>query len=347
MKFNAAVISVISVFLFSPGWPAAADNTGTTAAVFLKLPNGAQPSALGNSFTAGQGGVSLFWNPASLFYLNQVEINLNTAFWFEDIKLGSAAISFPVWEKGVQERNIHRRRLSSLKEEKIGQSKKKLGVFSLGLIYLDPGKQAITDLSQQGEGITTSKTVSANDLALYFSFSRQWHSLGWGSSLKIIRSTLAEFTATAVALDLGVYCPLKKFNSNPKRKLIGGVVLQNIGTNLDFRKDTSNKDSLPFQVKTGVKYVINDFNYLVDLSKSIDNKFKLNFGLEYQLPEVGYFRFGYKIIDPDLKYWGKFIDAFSLGLGLPVSFIGAELDYAYSSYGDLGMVHHFSLVFRR
>ncbi len=335
----------VIIILFSFVAPVFPDNRGTAGAAFLKLPIGAQPNALGGSFTAGQGGISIFWNPASLFYLEQTEMNLDSALWVEGVRIGSLAVSFPIGSKNSIPQKKYRanRRMINPSAPDAKFSVARLGVFSAGLIYLDAGTQPVTALTAHDGFIYTNKTVSANDLALYFSFCKNWADFSLGSNLKFIQSTLADYTAQAAALDLGGYWILKKFAN--KKFISAGLVFQNIGTPLDFRKDTSKRDTLPFQIKGGLKYMRNDFGYLADLNKSLDGDIRLSLGMEFRLPDFGFFRFGYKVVDTNLKYWGKLIDAFSLGFGLPISFVGGEFNYGYSSYGDLGMVHNFSLKF--
>ncbi|MFH1258556.1 MAG: PorV/PorQ family protein [Elusimicrobiota bacterium] len=340
-KYYFAII----IILFSSVAPVFSDKRGTAGAAFLKLPIGAQPNALGGSFAAGQGGISIFWNPAGLFYLEQNEINLDSALWVEDVRIGSLAMSFPIRDRKSipQKKYPAKRRMINPAARTSKFSTKKLGVFSAGLIYLDAGTQPVTTLTAQDVLVSTNKTVSANDLALYFSFCKNWADFSLGSNLKFIQSTLADYTAQAAALDLGGYWILKKVTN--KKLFTAGLALQNIGTPLDFRQDTSARDSLPFQIKGGLKYMQNNFSYLADLNKSLDGDIKLSLGMEYRLPDFGFFRLGYKVLEPNIKYWGRLIDAFSLGFGLPISFIGGEFNYGYSSYGDFGLVHNFSLKF--
>jgi hypothetical protein len=161
-------------------------------------------------------------------------------------------------------------------------------------------------------------------------------SFALGFNAKVVHSTLADVKANGGALDLGgsyVY----------GEPILGGAslrlatVVRNLGPGITF---LDQEDPLPteFRVGTSLHQLINrKLNLGVDLGKTRGEDMAVYTGGEFWLLPMIALRTGYAHTDTE----GSGIRA---GLGLRVRDL--SFDYAYASYGDLGLTHRYELTYR-
>jgi len=320
---------------------------GTTAANFLEIGIGSAPSAMGEAYVAMTGDLSsVYWNPASIAYLDKNQFTFMYQPWVVDINTSfvSAGVVVP-----------------------------RVGVFALSLTQIGYGNMKVTTLDYQ-DG--TGEFFTANEMAAGLTFSRRlatWFS--FGATGKMITSTIRHMKASAMAVDLGVIVNTE-FLSPTKQKEDGltiGMSISNYGSRMSYDGidllqpiditiyEDGNFGNVPGQFRVqswelpllfriGVKMnAISTANQrltlAVDALHPNNNTESVNAGLEYQMkiPNAGrfYLRTGYK---------GLFLNESQFGLtgggGIELFLMGNKsimIDYAFKEIGLLGRTHAYTL----
>ncbi|MBQ2321175.1 MAG: type IX secretion system protein PorQ [Bacteroidales bacterium] len=119
-----------------------------------------------------------------------------------------------------------------------------VGTFAAGLVYAGYG-----DFERRDETGAEMGQFAANEGALYLSFARTlapW--LRLGATIKPIYSKLADYTAFAIAMDMGA-----TFSFSDGRFNVG-VTLNNAGGMIKKYSDDETSRPLPLDVKAGILY---------------------------------------------------------------------------------------------
>ncbi len=277
-------------------------SAGKSGAAFLRIPVGARASAMGEAYGGVAGDLdSLYWNPAGLALCRQMSFSLAYTRWFEDITYQNFAAGYPLAG----------------------------GYGAIGVNLLSVGEEEGYDW----RGYETGKDYSAQDLVVSLVYAREVGDFSVAPVVKIISSKLAEESASAVGLDLGIQRELYPVNL--------GLSVHNLGTQMKYRDEA---DPLPMIVRVGaaLPFYLSDFGMtaLTDMSFSQDVSFKANIGLEASryFGDLGlYLRGGYK------TYAEKLDAASRITAGGGLSWSGFSINYALGSYGDFGSVHRVSL----
>lgn len=156
-----------------------------------------------------------------------------------------------------------------------------------------------------------------------------------GVSMKGVQSKLADVTARGVAWDVGGMwvCQRPVFNGTFRL----GATMRNLGTGLKF---LDQRDPFPYEYRFGaalVQMLDKKLNASLDVGKQRDVRPGVYSGVEYW-------------VIPNLALRGGYVGTSQEGMGLRMG-VGLRIkdisfDYAYSSYGDLGMSHLYEVVFR-
>lgn len=282
----------------------AASAAGTSSASFLNIGWGARPAALGEAFTAAADDAdALYWNPAGLVYLKRLQQAFNHNNWIEGINVEHA--SFAV-------------------------RRDKLSVLGAGIGYVNIGDIERGDKYGNAVGF-----YSANDMVFLFSYARVLKpKLSGGATFKIIRERIESDSAMTFALDAGGVYEL-----NSRVKL--GATLRNLGMGIKLAKTAG---PMPLSLRLGAGYQLRkDLLLTSDINLPFYDSLSLHFGGEYLYPSTVkgvrlVLRAGLKTAG--MSYLGA-LSALSLGFGAERGGLG--LDYAFSPYGDFGLVHRLSL----
>ncbi|MGH7450651.1 MAG: PorV/PorQ family protein [bacterium] len=311
------------------------NNNGTRPAQFLKFAVGARAAAMGESFAAvASDATALYWNPAGIGNLNDLEIHLSHMEYVADINFEFAGLVIPTRS------------------------------FNLGF--------SVAAWSMDDEPITTAEdptgesglTWSAGSFAAGVTFSRALTDrFAIGITGKYIQENIYNESANALAVDIGsVYntgiSGIKigmamtnfggKLRADGRDLNVGGVDVAptrpgNVTSNGDLRTSSW---PLPlnfrvglsaelFKTETGALLLASDFNHPTDADE------RINFGGEYSLRNRIFLRGGYKFNYDEQSF------TFGGGLNLPIAqnynFI---VDYAYHDFGILGETHRFSIGLR-
>jgi len=222
-----------------------------------------------------------------------------------------------------------------------GQGVGEHGAFAVGLQYYGYGNMT----EAQADGTITG-TFSASDIAFSLTYSHDI-SDNWrgGATLKYLYSKYAEYTAGAIAADLGVNY------YNPDNGVSLSLVLKNLGGQV--KKFTDYKDNVPWDIQLGFSKTLssipvrlsataynlrywhlpyyepedknNSSSSLVEKDEFASNLFRhLVFGVEFLPTDNVYFGIGYnyKVRTDMSTYKRDFLSGFSAGGGLRVKAFG-------------------------
>ena len=308
MKIRIVAATVLTLLLQQ----CFAQDTGTYA--FLRNDVSARAAALNGSFVSMTADPNvLFYNPACLATISTPKVSLGYFKNLLDVNSGSL-----VFAQDVQG----------------------IGNIGVGIDYVDYGTFTRTDQSQNDLG-----SFGASELALVAGYALKLDDQSSvGGNIKYIHSSIAEYTSTALAVDLGYLYQIPSENIT-----IGGSVL-NLGSQLTEYGST--RESLPLDVVIGITKRPEHLPVLLNLNfhklneqrtHVLDRLTYFTFGAEFLMSESVRLRFGYNNEQhKDLRLGTTAgLAGFSLGAG----FILNEyvIDYAFNSYGKIGGLHRISL----
>ena len=295
-----ATIVVVVLFFSSP--TQAANTTGA----FLKIPVGARQVGMGQAFTAVANDVnSAWWNPAGLGRLGMREFSATDAQLFGDMRFETLAYAQPV----------------------------RSGALGLSVGYLS--HKAI-----EGRGPNREKTGSfgASDMVLGMSYGRPYGALHIGGTLKYLKSSIADASATGAALDVGALMPTKVAG------LTVGAALQNLGTGMRFIEE---RNPLPMSLSLGAAYQTPFGTVSADLKREMaDDRMSFSLGMEMQILSALTARAGYQKAAGTAFGTDQSSPLAGLAGGLGIRILGYTVDYSFTPMGELGAAQRLSLTAR-
>lgn len=274
---------------------------------FLRTNVGARPSAIAGAFVSINGDInSVYYNPAGISGLNSRVVSASYLNHVLDIQSG--IISY-------------------------GQPVKDIGVVGVGINYMDYGSFDRTNKNGEKLG-----TFSASSLVLSSSLARELISgLKGGLTLKYIRSVIDDYSAQAVAFDVGLI-----YHPNFTEGLDIGIAALHIGQATSAFIDT--KEDLPTKLVAGFSKQLAHLPLMFNANvyKYVDNDVEFLVGGEFTLAEGLFLRFGYNSIGADQQVGGSYdsIAGFSAGLGFSRN--DYMIDYSFSSLGQVGGLNRIS-----
>ncbi len=301
-RWYGSIISAVLLVLC--GVPLALSATGTAGFEFLRTPPGARPSAMAGSFISIPGDIhSLYFNPAGLA---PIASRLATATYLNhvlDFNSGFLGYTQPI---------------------------KGLGQLGVGISYMNYGNFERTD--ELGNQIGD---FSAGSLVVQSGLGRSiGQNLMVGGSAKLIYSSIEQYAATGIALDLGLIYQLPFIED-----MNVGIGIFNLGTTIDAFMD--HKDRLPLNLVVGFskKLAHLPLMYCIAANKYVDDDIQFSVGGEFTLAEGVFFRLGYNSLGRNMKI-GTNDDKFAgLSLGLGVQWKQMSFDYGVASFGAIGYLN--------
>jgi hypothetical protein len=286
----------------------------TTAFNFLRTDVGARAAGLAGSFVSvANDPVSLFYNPAGIATLDSARGAIGYFKNLLDFNSGYAVY---------------------------GRSIADVGYVAAGIVYANYGSFDQTD-----EAGTITGTFSASDLAFTLGYGNTLEeNLTFGAAVKLIHSSIAGYSSTALAADAGLLYMI------PESRLSIGASVRTLGAQLSSFAGVS--EPLPVDLSIGASIVPRGIPLLLNLNfhkltanvESFSSRFRsFTLGGEFTLSRHLQFRVGYNNdLRADLKTGGTSgMAGFSGGLGLRVS--SYSIDYALSSLGAIGSIHRISI----
>lgn len=298
---------IVASFLLTH--PLFSQSVGTTSFDFLKMQYSARGAAMGSNLIAVKGDVnSMFYNPAAMAAIGERQYAINYVDHLLDFQGGYLAYTHPT---------------------------QKYGKLSAGLIYFSYG-----DFQETNEyGERTGKEFSASEFALALSAANELgEGFDYGVNVKFIYSSMESFSASAVAIDAGLIYTIAQLEN-----LQLGFSISNLGYVLDHYTDYEEK--MPIYLRFGFAKRLAHLPLLFtgslnDLSLETgdfwDRIRRFSVGGEFDVSEIIKLRLGYNNeVNRDVKpLGGRNFGGVSAGLG--ILWNKFRLDYAYSTYGDLG-----------
>jgi outer membrane protein OmpA-like peptidoglycan-associated protein len=279
-------------------------DVGTTAMPLLKIAAGPRASAMGETFTAlADDATAIFWNPAGLGRIKNLEFFLAHQEWFQDIRDEYASMVLPAGT----------------------------GRLGLGLTYSGTtGIEVWGPDNRRGEIGTTSNHVGVLNAA-YGAALNERYSVGAGA--KVLYDHLGSGSSFGFGggFDLGGMMRVR-----PDVSI--GLSAQNLGA--AWYRDNPYTWILPMTFRLGGAYQRENLNAAAELVLPIDNSPSLHLGGEYTALNILTFRAGFKTGPQDISTLSV-LSGLTLGLGARLGRFA--VDYAFVPYGTLGMTHRVGL----
>ncbi len=303
------LIACLLGLLAGPAGLLADGNYGSaaTSGTSFKLGLGARPAAMGGAYLAlAKGADSLYWNPAGLTQLRDIQASFDHLSWFQGVNDEAVQYGQPLY-------NLN-------------------SAFGLGLSYL-----YATDISRDNWG-NPGPSFTDFDFSAQAAYAMSvTDDLSLGMTYKIIRQGYASAFSMGSGFDFGMQ--YLHFLNQPLRL---GLGMFNVGTPLSLGSSLA---LLPWTLKGGLAWTpAPRLNLEADYSyQPLDYFSEVSVGGEYTWradPFLATLRAGY-LIGPQ-NALGLLAGA-SVGLGL--GWHSYQLDYALVPYGDLGLTHRITLTY--
>lgn len=282
---------------------------GTSAFSFLKINVGSRAVGMGGAFTGlADDQNSLYYNPAGIAGLEDRAFIAEYHDYFAGLQSGFAGLVRPMG------------------------SDKALGFH---ITYLDYGEFIQTDQAGNEEG-----TFSGSDMVFAFTLAmRKTHQLFFGATAKFIYESIQDYSATGLALDLGV-----RYMSD-RGRYAGGLAIQNLGAQLSSL-GTGEKDGLPTTLRVGGSAKPPGlFSVLaLDVIVPFDNDIDFAVGVEYFKVRPLLLRLGWNSFGSNFRsdYSDNGLAGLNFGLGLEYNKL--QISYAFTPAADLGDSHRVTIA---
>ena len=288
------------------------------AGEFLAIGVGGRALGMGGAYTALANDVTAgYYNPAGLIHLNYPQVSI-----MHDERFGNlvnydyAAVAIPYGT-----------------DMTFGLSIMRLGVDGIPdtrNALIDANGDGILDITQDRLDYSRITEFSNQDWAVYLSFAKRHTSnFSYGASVKIIRRSLAEFSATGIGFDIGA-------QYSPSENIFLGATIQDVTTTL-VAWSTGRNELISPTVKIGGGYRFELFGGtltpVLDIAIRFESRnFASNFnlgpisadlqeGFEYNYKNVFAIRIGYN----DIKQ-------FTIGAGIKLPKL--SIDYSFARFND-------------
>lgn len=261
-------------------------DAGTTALPFLNSPVGARAMALSGATGAmADGAYSIFGNPAGLALLDKGYGSFTHHAGIGEVSAEVIGLAYPLPEAVT---------------------------LGLGIIYRG---QADIDNNVPGH-----VPLKVNDLLVCLAAGKNYQKIiSFGGVLKIINSTLGQYSANALAADIGV-----QYRAHSMLDI--GLNLKNVGGGIKYIEHTN---ALPAVLSAAVG-VRNEFRTGHAFAGGLELDYGLNdsvlltkIGAEYTCQKIVGLRLGYSLGEESLSAFTA-----GAGVGLEINGLNYRLDYA-------------------
>ncbi len=323
------IIPFILAFIFVITVNAQNPNLGTGGAQFLQIPVGARAEAMAGAVVGYiDDASSVFWNPAGMVKVKNVEVFFSYMDWLTLFDHSAASIVYNVED---------------------------VGSFGASLIIFNTNEMEITtEIEPNGTG----RFFDAGDMAIGLSYAKYLTDrFSVGITAKYVYQQIWNETASGFAFDIGTQYRLDFQNLTIAMSMVNfGGDLRFDGPDLDVNYENENYPQsritparlqtadypLPLQFQVGIGFDVFEADFVkmrgaIDATHPNDNSERVLFGTEFSFFDRFYLRGGYKLNFDDQEF------AFGAGANVPVSSSAVYFDYAYSVYDLLPGVHRISI----
>lgn len=306
ISFSIILLSICLLFGIN-------DNAGTTGFNNLQIIYSARAMSMAQAMTGVNASIDgLQFNPAAILHVEGTHVNTTFNSYLVETNGGAFHLLLPRSEHTTMGLQLH---------------------------YLNFGEMDRTEITQNNEYLDTGETFGANNMIVGFSSATRVNpAVDLGFTLKYIYDKIDTYSASAVALDLG----LLHHPVNEKVKV--GVSLRNLGKQITYYTDKEYSEKLPFTFAAGLSYQINP-NLLstFDISKPSGPDLTGRFGFDYKLHPMLNLRGGYSTNSSNWKTDGDWDWSSGFTGGMGFQWKDYTLDYGVASYGNLGFINQVSL----
>jgi outer membrane protein OmpA-like peptidoglycan-associated protein len=305
-----SAVAMLGAVLLSAGLAQADDSVMKVAGKVLQIGLGARAVGMGEAQSAAVDDVyALYWNPAGMARMRQVEVSLMHNAWFGGISSEYLGYGQP-WGTGA---------------------------FGVSLNYTNFGEFEKYGIDANNYPLPLGGKFSPFTLVVSAGYARWFGAnLTVGGTLKLISEGVDTYNSMSVAADIGAQ--YQKLLPN----LDLGLTVQNLGLPLQGF-------GLPLTVRAGLAYHVpllvdpqkDSFILAADASLPVpmDQPNYINVGGEYWFENTLAVRGGYKV--SQINSLGS-ASGLTAGVGLRV--MDYTLDYAFNSFGELGLTHRISFT---
>lgn len=284
-------------------------SAGTSSFAFLKINVGGRAVGMGGAYTGlADDESALYYNPAGIAVIEEPRFIAEYHNYFVGLQSGFGGY---VWPMG------HGR------------------VAAIHVSYLNYGEFTQTDQAGNVEG-----TFGGGDFMLAGSFAlRRTRQFMLGATAKFIYEKIQDYTATGLAVDLGV-----RYASNRDRHSVG-LMIQNLGSQLSSL-GVGEKEGLPTTLRAGLSTHPRGLNSVLtaDIILPFDNDVQVAIGAEYFNLKPLYLRMGWNSFGSNFRsdYSDNGLAGLSFGIGLDYKTM--QFSYAFTPAADLGDSHRVTLT---
>jgi hypothetical protein len=305
-------------------------NLGTSGAQFLQIPVGAHAEAMGGAIIGlTDDASSVFWNPAGIVKVNNVQAHFSYMNWFDLFDFNAASLVYNAGD---------------------------LGTFGASMVLFTTSEMEITT-EEQPNG--TGRYFDAGDVALGISYARYLtDKFSVGVSVKYINQSIWNETASGFAFDIGTQYKLEFQNLSIAMCMTNfGADMKYDGPDLEYtyRIDDNYPQSrlvpvrlstdeypLPLSFQVGIGFDVFEYDFVkmrgaIDVTHPNDNAERAHFGTEFSFYDRFFVRGGYKYNYDDQDF------TFGAGANVPLGGSAVYFDYAFSLYNILPSVHRISV----
>ncbi len=312
----------------------AQSKTGTAIGLFTTIDPSARSAAMGSAgTTAGGEAMSIFYNPASLGYLNQTDVQFTYNAWYADIALEYAYAALNLGDAGTASLSVTQLSSGDISVRTVAQPEGTGELYSVSDLQIGLG---------YGRKITDRFSVG---IIVNYVNERIWHSSTSVFGLSI--GTLYELSPGGLRIGSSL------LNFGSKNRFMGTDLFVRYDQNTSANGDnsaipaeiTTDDFSLPIIFRVGVGYPFklddaNTVNVAVDALHPSDNSESIDIGGEWVFKNVLYLRAGYQSLfqtDSDV----------GLTAGVGIAWDGSgyltRFDYGWASHDVLGSVQRVTL----
>jgi hypothetical protein len=296
---------ILSIVMLLAAQIVMARGVGTSAANFLKIGQGARPSGMGGAFVGLADDINcLEWNPAGLTAMPP--------------DFFDAAFEHVFW-------------LGDVEYEMLSYAQNLGENYGAGLRFM---YRHMPDIDNN---LDDENRIKVSDYLGSLGYGLQISNFSIGVNLKFIVSQMDNEQLAGEAADLGMLISLME------NKMAVGLSIQNLGPDIK-------SDSLPLNVRGGLGYKDtfgenkeHSFNASAEIDQPMDNKMSFKIGGEYWYMKTFAVRLGFnqQLGANDLQSDSMFQ---RMSVGSSICWADLQLDYAFTPYADLGVIHRLMLT---
>ena len=319
MKFIKYVLVFTLIQLLISANTFAFEKVGTTSFQFLKVIPTARAIGMGGAYsTIGVGSESMFWNPAGLTTVSNLDASVSYLDWFMDVAQYSFSVAYNVDGIGTFGLMGMIADVGSIQETKVSYLGYQNGVYNPGL---------------------TGNTFNPKSMVFGISYAKDLNDrFTFGINVKYAYEDLIYYSKGAIIFDGGM------LYKTGFKSIVVGASIRNFGQEIVY---IDKNYPIPQTLNIGIStYLfsnddpliskIEDHSLLIstDIIQPRDYDQQYAAGVEYAFSNMLYLRSGYLFNSDN--------DGINFGAG--ISFKGTNLDYAFSNHGEyLGSVHRISV----